>query len=490
MSLDIKDQTGTARDDQPVDGLDGAVHAHPAQILRAVYAFFYNKRVGLVLILLSGLLALFGVLFPQAPAGVRDDPASRAAWLESVRPTYGGWTKTLDTLGFFNVFSSPVFLVVMVLLAISILACTAHRLPLLWRTAFHPHTHMTADFFTRARHNHSLTTVRPVDEAVEVIRQDAKRRHFRVIEDDRGPGRNLYTDKWHLAPFGTAVAHLAFVVIMTGFLVSSMTGFRNEHFTLTIGRPAEVGHGTGLVAEAKSFADTYWDNGTPKDYVTDLVLYRDGQQVARQEVRVNEPLTHDGVTFHQAFFGVAAVMQVTDAAGQVIFHDGVPLEWNTPDRSLSYGVIDVPGHDLELFVIGSASGQTGTGIAPGQMRIEVYAAGQDTPRGTAVLDQGGQVDVDGLTFKFEREQQFTGLLVKRDPGAWIVWLGFALLVIGTCATMFFRHHRIWIRVTPVDDGSSVQMASPDKQDVGFARSFEQYGADLDTLLSAPQGRID
>ena len=130
-------------------------------------------------------------------------------------------------------------------------------------------------------------------------------------------------------------------------------------------------------------------------------------------------------------------------------------------------------------MIGSASGQTGTGIAPGQMRLEVYPRGQDTPLGTAILDQGDQVEVDGLTITFEREAQFTGILVKKDPGAGVVWLGCALLVIGTCATMFFRHHRIWFRVTETDGGGSlVQFASQDRQDTTFTRRFEELGSSL------------
>lgn len=485
MSLDTDERTA-----EPVDGLDGAVHVAPTQFLHGVYALFYNKKFGLFLILGASLLGLFGVLFPQAPAGVRDDPQSKLAWLESVRPTYGGWTDIMDAAGFFNVFSSIPFLIVMVLLALSIAACTTHRIPLLSQTAFHPHTRVTADFFTRARLNTSFTAAGEPEQVAERIRADAKRNHSRVIEDERGPGVNLYTDKWHLAPFGTAIAHLAFIVIMAGFLVSSFAGFRDSQFTLTVGRPAEVGHGTGLVAEAKSFSDTYYEDGTPKDYVTDLVLTKDGQQVAQQEVRVNSPLTYEGIMFHQAYFGVAAVVQITDASGQTVFHDGIPLEWTAQDGELAYGVLEVPGHELELFVIGSASGRTGTDIEPGQMRLEVYPADQDVPLGTAVVDQGGQIEVENLTYTFEREQQFTGLLVKRDPGAAIVWIGCALLVIGTCLTMFLRHHRIWFRITETDDGSLVQMASPDRQDVTFARRFTEIGDNLAATLADPQGRTN
>ncbi len=491
MSVDLGNGPRPAITDEPVDGLDGPTGVAPRQALHAVYAFFYNKKVGLVLILASGLLALFGVLFPQMPAGVRDNPASLDGWLASVRGSFGGWTEILNAVGLFNVFSSPVFLVVMALLALSIIACTTHRLPVLTQTAFHPHTKVTAEFFRRARLNDRFTTPRSLAETVEVIKADARAKRVRVIEDDRGPGANLYTDKWHLAPFGTVVAHAAFVVIMAGFVVSSLTGFRNDQFTLTIGHPTEVGYGTGLVAEAKSFSDTYYEDGSPKDYVTDLVLYSDGQQVARQEVRVNEPLKYDGVMFHQAFFGIAAVVQITDASGRAIFDGGVPLEWNTKDGSLSYGVLEVPGRDQELFVIGSASGRTGTGIEPGQIRIEVYPRGSDTPLGTAVLNQGGSVEVDGLSYTFEREQQYTGMIVKRDPGTGIVWFGFLLLIVGTCATMFFRHHRIWIRVTEEPEGGSlVQLASPDRQDPGFTRQFGEVSEGLATALAAREVATD
>ena len=93
--------------------------------------------------------------------------------------------------------------------------------------------------------------------------------------------------------------------------------------------------------------------------------------------------------FHQAYFGIAAVMEIRDASGRLLFNDGVPLEWTTPDGSLSYGVLEVPGRDQELFVIGSASGRTGTGIEPGQMRIEVYPTSQDAPVGVKCMTKRG-----------------------------------------------------------------------------------------------------
>ena len=186
MSLDTDERAGSAvsgKGDEPIDGLDGTVSVAPGQLFGSIYAFFYNKRVGLVLILLTGLFALIGVLFPQAPSGVLDDPASKQAWLESVRPTFGGWTDIVATLGFFSVFSSIPFVVLMVLLATSTLACTFHRVPLLYKTAFHPHTRVSAEFFNRARLASSFTSPVPVDAMVATIKADARSNRVRVIED-------------------------------------------------------------------------------------------------------------------------------------------------------------------------------------------------------------------------------------------------------------------------------------------------------------------
>ncbi|MDO5066462.1 MAG: cytochrome c biogenesis protein ResB [Propionibacteriaceae bacterium] len=450
------------------DGLDEPLEVSPGRILHAINALLYNKAFGLVLILLTGLLSFIGVLLPQKPANIAGDPQRQAAWLEKVRESVGGWTPILDGLGFFTMFSSIPFLIVMGLLAASIVACTLHRVPILWKAARHPHTRVKARFFDAARLRTRFHSIRGVDETLQLIVADAKRHGMRVVINDQSPGRSAYLDRNAWMPFGTALAHAAFVVIMAGFVVSSLTGFREEQFTLTIGHPREVGHGTTLVAEARDFRDTYYDNGAPKDYVADLVL-RDGEQVvAEQEVRINSPLGHDGVMFHQAYFGVAAVVQISDASGTVLFDGGVPLEWSTQDKAFTYGHVTLPD-GMVCYVIGSASGRTGTGIAPGQVKVELYRGEQTTPVASSLLDMGAATQVGEHTLTFQREQQFTGMIVRRDPGAPIVWVGFALLVIGTCMTMFFRHQRLWLRVTETEAGTLVQMASPDRRDSGFTR---------------------
>lgn len=464
------------------DGLDEALDLSPGRFLRAIYALFHNKAFGLVLILLTGLLSFIGVLLPQKPSNIAGDPERQAAWLDKVRDGVGGWTSFLDTLGFFSMFSSIPFLIVMGLLAASIIACTTHRMPVIWKAARHPHVRVKSRFFDVAGLRTRFITSQKPDDALDVIVADARRHGLRVIHDDKGPGRGAYLDRNAWMPFGTVLAHTAFVIIMAGFVVSSLTGFRDERFSLTIGHPREVGHGTTLVAEATGFRDTYYDNGAPKDYVADLVL-RDGDEtVAQQEVRVNSPLSHAGLMFHQAYFGVAAVMRVTDASGATVFEGGVPLEWTTQDKIFNYGHVTLPDQTV-MYVISPASGQVGTGIAPGQVRVELRQGEKTAPLASTVIDMGAATPVGEYSFTFQREQQFTGMILRSDPGTGIVWVGFALLVVGTCMTMFFRHQRLWVRVSETKEGTLVQMASPDRRDSGFTRFVTDMVERVSTQLA-------
>ncbi|HHT11976.1 MAG TPA: cytochrome c biogenesis protein ResB, partial [Propionibacterium sp.] len=138
-------QPTPAPDEGPLDPhieVDDDHYAAPAKdAFRKVYRFFHNKFVGLALILAMAILSLLGTLIAQAPAGVLDDPASAQQWLDSVRPRFGGWTGVLHFLGFFNLYKSIPFLTVVALLALSIIACTTHRVPLLWKRATRPQLH-------------------------------------------------------------------------------------------------------------------------------------------------------------------------------------------------------------------------------------------------------------------------------------------------------------------------------------------------------------
>jgi cytochrome c biogenesis protein len=487
MSQDVRTRPAESGDRESIDsldGLDGGPTVSTTDALDRLWRFFISMRTGLVLILGLGLLSLIGTLLAQAPAGIAADPAAYASYIASIHSKYGGWTTVFDKLGFFSIFTSIWFKLMTVLLTTSILACSVNRAPRLWKIAFHPRTRMGETFFTHAPLRANVLVPGEPDKAMENVRELLRSRRFRTIADPDDNGLNLYADRFRWGPFGTVVAHLSFVVILLGFFLSATTGFKNTEFTAPVGSKVAVGHDTGLTVEAKSFTDVYYPDGTPKDYSSELVLYKNGAEVQRQTVRVNHPMRYDGVSFYQSFFGVAAAMKVKDAAGKTLFGDAVPLVWSSDDGQHSIGKFDVKAKGLNIYVIDVASGKVDPNIKAGQVQLEVHQDGKDDPIATQVVDQGKPTTIAGLSYTFERPRPFTGLTVARDPGVNFVWVGSTMLVLGLFLVFFFPHRRVWVRVRKASGGTEILCASTMKRDVAFEPQFHQLVTDIQ-LVGSP-----
>lgn len=485
MSQTVRTTALPAVSREPVDDLDGGLTISPWDILDRLWHLFISMRTGLVLILALAVLGLIGTLLVQAPAGLQSDPGAYATWLDSLRPKYGGWTGILNALGLFSIFTSIWFKGLVVLLTTSILACSANRAPYLWKQATHPRTNMSETFFAHAPLSASVTAPAEPDAALAELQAAFRARHFRTITERDGDAIHLYADRFRWGPFGTVIAHLSLVFILVGALVGSSLGFRIPDFTAAIGTKVEVGNGTGLTLEARSFTDTYnTENGAPSDYASDIILYRDGAQVAAQTIRVNQPMQYEGVTIYQSFYGPAAAIQVKDANGTVLFDEGVPLAWGSTDKNKRVGRFALPDQGLTVFVVGVASGEVDAQIKPGQMQLEVYREGSDgTPLATQIVSQGQPARIAGLDFTFVRERQFTGLIVARDPGVPFVWGGSLLLVLGVCLVFFFPNRRAWALIRRRPDGSAIQVGAIVRHDVGFESDFRDLVNDVKLALA-------
>ena len=495
MSQDVQTRPAESDTRESVDGLDGVGgvagnrSVGASDVLDRLWRFFISMRTGLMLILTLGVFSFIGTMLAQVPVGIVGDPAAYEAWVTSMKPKYGGWTPVLDKLGLFSVFTTIWFKGITVLLATSVLACSVNRAPRLWKLAFHPRTRMGETFFTHAPLRANILVNTGTDTAADDVRTVLKSHRFRTVTDPGTDEEDLYADRFRWGPFGTVIAHLSFVVILLGFFLSATTGFKNTQFTAPVGQTVQVGEGTGLSVVAKSFTEAYYPDGQPKDYASDLVLYKDGVQVDRKTIRVNHPLSFDGVSFYQSFFGVAASMKVTDAAGKTLYRESAPLSWESKDKKHAIGQFHLKANGQNVYVVAPASGKVDPEIKAGQVQLEVHENGKDQPLATEVVSQGKPTTINGLTYTFERTRQFTGLTVARDPGANFVWVGSTLLVIGLFLVFFFPHRRMWVRIRKTSSGSEILCASTMKRDVAFEPQFRQLITDIQ-LAGTPSSPTD
>ncbi len=453
--------------------------------LDRLWRLLTSMRLALVLMLALAALGVVGALVVQMPPGVLADADAKREWLNEIRPKFGGWTGLMDQLQLFTVFTSAWFRGIGAALAISLVACSVHRLPGLWKTVARPHVDVGERFFEHAPQHESIVLRSAPAAALLQVDGVLRARHYRTVTRDDGT-IHLYADRNRWAPFASLAGHLSVVVILAGAMVGSAFGFRDGEFMIAEGATAAVPTAPGLEVRLDAFRDTYYaQTGAPSDYASDLVLLQDGREVRRQTIRVNDPLRHEGITFYQSFYGPAVVVGIMDASGTSIGQEGVPLAWRSTEGNRAVGRFSIPDAGLVAWVIGTA-GSGDPLIQPGQVRLELY---RDSGVGEAVasqtITQGTPTTVAGLTFTFERESQFTGLSVSRDPGVVLVWIGCFLLTAGFVVVFMFPHRRLWVRIVPRSGGSTVHLATVGRRDtVGAGAEFSDLVDDVRTALQA------
>jgi cytochrome c biogenesis protein len=349
----------------------------------------------------------------------------------------------------------------------------------LWRRYRHPRTRAGSGFFDRARHRATLPASLPPGRAATVVRDRLRARQLRVLAHPGDPSA-LYADRFGWGGLGTVAAHVSFLVILGAFVLSAHAGIDDAVTVPVGGDPVDVGHGTGLRVSASSFAARYDDAGRPLDYVSSLRVEDAEGGIAEQEVRVNQPLRHGGVRFHQATFGIAADVRVTGPGGEVLHAGAVPLLWTSQDGTAAVGSVALLALGVDIEVFAPASGVTGGDLAAGQAAFRVVRSADAAVTAAVTAEQGEPVALGDLTAVFEREREYTGIAVRRDPGAPLMWIGSALLIGGSTVTFACRHRRVWIRVE--EDARRVRLGSSDERDAPAERWFADLAHDLEAAL--------
>lgn len=454
-------------------------------VLEALWHFLSSMRVAMVIMLVMAGLAVLGAIVMQAPAGIAASPEEMKGWLDEVRPKYGGWTGIMDALGLFNVFNSIGFRILVASLTISLLACSVHRIPGMWRTARNPRVDVGPKFFEHAPHHEAIVSRRSTDETFAALGAVLRGRRYRILtqSDD---AIHVYADRFRWAPFGGLIAHLSIVVILAGAIAGGIWGYRDAQFAIAEGATLPVAAEPGLTLQLLDFTDKYDTvTGSPIDYASQVVLYKDGVEIDRHTIRVNDPLRYGNTTFYQAFFGQAATITVKDATGKVLVSQGVPLAWRTTADNRAIGSLDIPGTDYVAWIVGTL-GNGDTTVQPGQMQVELFTASSGTQVDSTVIDQGKDATMANLTFTFERESQYAGLNVARDPGVLLIWFGSILLVGGFVIRLYVQHKRVWARIVARPSGGAiVGVASLGSRNGEPTEDFNDLVSDIRAALTAP-----
>ncbi|MGA1243654.1 MAG: cytochrome c biogenesis protein ResB, partial [Candidatus Nanopelagicaceae bacterium] len=314
-------------------------------LLRYLWRQLTSMRTALILLLLLGIASIPGSIFPQrtqSPLKVReyfdDDPAG-AKWL--------------DRFYLFDVYGSPWFSAIYLLLFISLVGCVLPR-------SFHYFKEIFKAPPSAPSLLNTMEGFQVSPASLERAEAWLKKNRFRISKT----GDSIAAEKGYLRETGNLLFHLSLIVVLLGIAGSSVFGMRGEaivnvgerfintptnYDNLTPGRFFSLESLPPFTIRADNFSATY-DRKTTQalDYELSVTTKEslDSSEV-NQIVKVNKPLTFGSTRVYLQANGYSPLVTVRDSAGLVKFEGPVPFLPQDSNLS-SIGAIKVPDMDPQI----------------------------------------------------------------------------------------------------------------------------------------------
>ncbi|SDH35164.1 cytochrome c biogenesis protein ResB [Desulfosporosinus hippei] len=382
-------------------------------IVEDIWRFFSSMKLGLILLGLVALVAGIGTVFPQENLDPEGAKAVSELW---------------QTLGFTNIYGSTLFRLLMGLLCINLIVCSIQRFQGIYKQTFalKPPENVTSV------PNKIQAKLKGEREPLKSSVQDLLQRSgFKVTSQEIDKDWSFIAVKRRLGNWGSLISHISFVVLVIGAILGTTLGFKGFMMPSagTTVPLSSINLSKGSVKQdfdvhIYSAEDRFLENGDRDNWYTDMAIIENGQEVLRQTISVNHPLTYQGVTFYQASFANGARLTV-DLKDQKI---PVVLQ----DHGGNY--FQAPGTDLYLLAAAIKSDPKEPA-----MLYQVYRGTGVDPVQKGQINLGQTIDVQGeYKLTLEGNAGFTGLQVKEDPGVTVIWLGCALLLLGLILSFYWR----------------------------------------------------
>ena len=478
------------------------------ELLRWAWRQLTSMRTALILLLLLALAAVPGSLIPQSDV----DALKTSTWQEA----HPRLTPIYERLGMFSVYDTPWFAAIYILLVISLVGCIVPRCWVYARALRKPPP-AAPRRLTRlpdsAAYDTEATPVDLLDRAQETLGKRYRVRRASAEEAAAG-GDWIAAERGYLRELGNLVFHLAVLVVLAGFAIGSLFGYRGGVIVMVGGGfsndltqyddfvPGSLFDPDSM--EPFSFTiddfDIRWLTtgpaaGQARSFVSHLTYTEEpGAEEQTYDLRVNHPLTIGGTQLFLIGHGYAPVITIRDGEGNIA--QSGPTPFLPVDRQTfeSIGVVKAPdaeptqiglegefyptyakidGHELPVSIFGDALNPaismlvyTGDLSLDDGVSQSIYVL--DKAKATMVRDEKGapfRVDLkpgesvdlpDGLgSVTFEGLERWNRIQISRTPGKGLALGGVIAALLGLCASLYVRPRRVWVRARPAggDDGS-------------------------------------
>ncbi|MBW1912866.1 MAG: cytochrome c biogenesis protein ResB [Deltaproteobacteria bacterium] len=453
-----------------------------------------SVRLTLVLLIILAVTSIFGTIIPQQEGAI-----------EFARRLSPGLFRLFGTLQLFDMYHALWFRVIIGCLSLNLIVCSINRFPAtLKRFRILPRPDRSKPF-DNLPSDRSFTVKGEIREIAGQVSGLINGRYRNMAEKEVDKGMFFYGDQGRSTLFGVYLVHLSVLLILTGAITGSLFGFKAyvnlpEGETVdTVAIRSSEGHshkGLGFSVRCEKFFVDFYDNGSPKEYRSELSFLIDDNEVKKGNLRVNHPITFRGITFYQSSYGSTPGNNVRlsiskDFTGQnaktLEVEKGQIVQLN--EDGVNFQVMEV---DANLRgMMGPAALISIRSNQEEETRFWVFqdlaTLKERFPEAMLRSPMLNPSAFEPYTFYLDeiKVKRYTGLQVSRDPGVPFVWAGFILIMIGLFITFFMSYRRVWIRVTRDKQEIRISVAgTANKNPVGMERELDHLTQRLYNLLTA------
>jgi cytochrome c biogenesis protein len=383
-----------------------------------------------------------------------------------------------EALQLFDVYHSPWFVLLLLLLALNLIACSLDRFPAAWRQIRAGVSPARPELFVDTHPDRRLAAEEPPPAAADRLEALLGKRIGKVRRVQDGRGIYLAAQKGAFARLGVYGVHLGILLLIAGGIASGLFGLKG-HVEIVEGGVSDTlflakgqsPRPLGFQIRCDRFVVEHYAGGMPKIFRSDLAFLRDGKVEMEGALLVNHPLDFGGLRFYQSSYGRLPGGRLS------LSWTGGPEAGEGRDIHLGErfalpggaGEVEVLRTEDNLMRMGPAVKLSIT--APGKtVLFWVFQNIEQISQANPGLFEQNPLMNPGLfaPWRFalakKGERYYTVLQAARDPGAPLVALGAALMIVGLIVVFFFAHRRLWAEVTARKDGSRIVIAGQTSRD--------------------------
>ncbi|MED4453661.1 cytochrome c biogenesis protein ResB [Metabacillus fastidiosus] len=463
--------------DMRYDGSARRSQTYNKTIIDKIWNFFSSVKVGVWLIVITLIASALGTIYPQE---MYIPPTVTAS--EFYKDEYGIFGQIYYALGFHNLYGSLWYLILVAFIGISLVICSLDRVIPLYRALKKQGVTRHESFMKRQRLYSSSSINNHNENEYEQIKKKLKSRRYTVREENG----NILAEKGRFSRWGPYVNHIGLIIFLIGAMLRFIPGmYIDEVLWVREGETAGIPGTDGKYflknekfimevyekdKENEVFSDAIdrqGDGSVIKNFQANVVLYeRKGEiipgaepelkEIKRKEVRVNEPLKHDGYALYQTSYKLNELnkmrFNLVEKQSDKSFGE-ITVDLLNPKKKYDLGNgyrVEIASYLPNFYFNDDGEPATKTRV-PDNPAFVFKMITPDKPEGESSfvgIRQTIEPNEDNkykMKFAGVETKNLTALTVRKDMTLWVIGIGGAIFMIGVIQGMYWNHRRIWIK---------------------------------------------